>query len=412
MVTDQQVALLRQRQMEGKKQQTAAAMAGMSERSARKWQCGPLPSETKTERRWRTRPDPFDGIWEEEILPLLRGEAAGRLRATTIIEWLEEKSPGRFSASQLRTLQRRLQDWRALNGPDQEVYFPQEHPPGREAQLDFTHCNSLGVTIGGRRYRHLLFQLVLSHSGWRYAEVVAGETFLALKQGLQNALWELGGAPQVIRSDNSSALTHEIKRSRGRALNDNYAELLEHYGLEATLINSGESHENGVAEQAHYRLKDALDQALMLRGSRDFDSAESYTGFVRKVVERRNRLVQGKLEQERPRLQCLPQLRCRSTSTTRPGCASGAPSRQPDGPTPYPPGSSGRRCRYACTPSVWKCTTRATWWNAWSGCAVKGRPTSITATSSAPPVVAEGRPGCASPGPSPATASGSRCFPP
>ena len=194
----------------------------------------------------------------------------------------------------------------ALNGPDQEVYFPQEHPPGREAQLDFTHCNSLGVTIGGRRYRHLLFQLVLSHSGWRYAEVVAGETFVSLKQGLQNALWELGGAPQVIRSDNSSALTHEIKRSRGRALNDNYAELLEHYGLEATLINSGESHENGVAEQAHYRLKDALDQALMLRGSRDFDSAESYTGFVRKVVERRNRLVQGKLEQERPRLQCLP----------------------------------------------------------------------------------------------------------
>ena len=292
--------------MEGKKQQTAAAMAGMSERSARKWQCGPLPSETKQERRWRTRPDPFDGVWEEEILPLLRGEAAGRLRATTIIEWLEEKFPGRFSASQLRTLQRRLQDWRALNGPDQEVYFPQEHPPGREAQLDFTRGNSLGVTIGGRRYRHLLFQLVLSHSGWRYAEVVAGETFLALKQGLQNALWELGGAPRVIRSDNTSALTHEIKRSRGRALNDNYAELLDHYGLESTLINSGESHENGVAEQAHYRLKDALDQALMLRGSRDFDSAESYTGFVGKVVERRNRLVQGKLEEERPLLQCLP----------------------------------------------------------------------------------------------------------
>ena len=160
MVTDQQVAILRQRQMEGKKQQTSAAMAGMSERSARKWQCGPLPSESKTGRRWRTRPDPFDGVWAEEILPLLEGEAAGKLRATTIIDWLEEQHPGRFSASQLRTLQRRLQDWRALNGPDQEVYFPQEHPPGREAQLDFTHCNSLGVTVGRRPYRHLLFQLV------------------------------------------------------------------------------------------------------------------------------------------------------------------------------------------------------------------------------------------------------------
>ena len=271
MVTDQQVAILRQRRMEGKTQQTAAAMAGMSERSARKWQCGPFPSETKTERRWRTRPDPFDGVWEEEILPLLQGEAAGRLRATTIIEWLEEQHPGRLSASQLRTLQRRLQDWRALNGPDQEVYFPQEHPPGREAQIDFTHCNSLGVTIGGRSYRHRLFQLVLSHSGWRYAEVATGETFLALKQGLQNALWELGGTPRVIRSDNTSALTHEMRRSRGRELNDNYAELLDHYGLESTRINAEESHENGVAEQAHYRLKDAIGQALMLRGSRDFN---------------------------------------------------------------------------------------------------------------------------------------------
>ena len=314
-----------------------------------------------------TRPDPFDGVWEEEILPLLRGEAAGRLRATTIIDWLEEKFPGRFSASQLRTLQRRLQDWRALNGPDQEVYFPQEHPPGREAQLDFTHCNSLGVTVGGRPYRHLLFQLVLSHSGWRYAEVATGETFLALKQGLQNALWELGGAPRVIRSDNTSAATHEMRRSRGRALNDSYAELLDHYGLESTRINSGESHENGVAEQAHFRLKDAIDQALMLRGSRDFSSLDEYTCFIRKVVDRRNRLVQEKLEQERPHLRPLPpapvpeyvnhQARVRKWST----------SRQWAGPTPFPHGSSGRRCRAGCTPGTWKCTTRATWWNGWSG---------------------------------------------
>ena len=147
---------------------------------------------------------------------------------------------------------------------------------------------------------------MLSHSGWRYAEVVAGETFLALKQGLQKALWALGGAPLAIRSDNISALTHEMKRSPGRTFNDSYAELLDHYGLCSTLINAGESHENGVAEQAHYRLKDALDQALMLWGSRDFDTAESYTGFVRKVVDRRNRLLWGKLAQERPHLQLLP----------------------------------------------------------------------------------------------------------
>ena len=314
--------------MEGKTQQTAAAVAGMRERSVRKWQCGPLPSETKTERRWRTRPDPFDGVWEEEILPLLQDEAAGRLRATTIIEWLEERHPGRFSASQLRILQRRLQDWRVLNAPDQEVYFPQEHPPGREAQIDFTHCNSLGVTIGGRSYRHRLFQLVLSHSGWRYAEVVAGETFLALKQGLQNALWELGGVPRVIRSDNTSALTHEIKRSRGRELNDSYAELLDYYGLRPTLINSGESHENGVAEQAHYRLKDAIDQALMLRGCRDFDTVDDYANFVRQMVDR-DAIAWWRGSWSRSCFAYAPchQLPCRNTSTTSPRCASGAPFR-------------------------------------------------------------------------------------
>ena len=72
--------------MEGKSQETAAAMDGMGVRSARKWQEGPLPSGSKRERRWRTRTDPFEGVWEEEIEPLLRDEAARGLRATTIIE--------------------------------------------------------------------------------------------------------------------------------------------------------------------------------------------------------------------------------------------------------------------------------------------------------------------------------------
>ena len=136
-------------------------------------------------------------------------------------------------------------------------------------------------------------------------QVAAGETFLALQQGLQNALWTLGGVPEVVRSDNTSAATHELRSSRGRALNDNYAALLDHYGLRSTRINPGQSHENGVAEHAHYRLKDAIDQALILRGSRDFDTADDYASFVRQMVERRNRLVQGKLEQE---LLCLGSL--------------------------------------------------------------------------------------------------------
>ena len=113
----------------------------MSVRSARRCQAEwPIAVAGNRQHRWRTRPDPFDGVWEDEVEPLLRNDPTGKLKATTIIDWLGEQHPGRFSASQLRTLQRRLQDWRALHGPEREVYFPQEHPPGREAQFDFTHC--------------------------------------------------------------------------------------------------------------------------------------------------------------------------------------------------------------------------------------------------------------------------------
>ena len=169
------------------------------------------------------------------------------------------------------------------------MYFQQDHPPGREAQVDFTHCTELRVTIGGEPFRHLLFHLVLSHSGWRYAEVCFGETFGALVQGLQGALWELGGVPRVVRTDNLSAATHDLKNSSGRAMNARYEAVLTHYGVESTRINPRSSHENGVVEQGHRRLKNALDQALILRGSRDFESEYEYRQFVRGVVDRRNR---------------------------------------------------------------------------------------------------------------------------
>ena len=137
MVTGQQVRRLRQKLMQGKTQEAAAAAAGMSVRSAGKWQRGLLPAERKSPRTWRTRPDPFTGIWNDVIEPLLRRDPESALQATTVLDWLEERYPGRFSPAQLRTLQRRLRDWRALHGPEQEVFFPQVHPPGREAQMGF-----------------------------------------------------------------------------------------------------------------------------------------------------------------------------------------------------------------------------------------------------------------------------------
>ena len=153
MITDRQVVLMRQKLMKGKTQQAAGAASGMSERSVRNWSKGPLPSEKKKDmRRQRTRPDPLAGVWEQDIEPLLRADIEGVLSAPTVLEWLDGRHPGRFGRSHLRTLQRRMRDWRALHGPDREVYFEQKHPPGREAQMDFTHCGELGVTIGGEPF--------------------------------------------------------------------------------------------------------------------------------------------------------------------------------------------------------------------------------------------------------------------
>jgi hypothetical protein len=305
MITDQQVRRLRQKIMEQRTQEAAAFAAGMSVRSARTWQTGPLPSEKRKRRDWRTRIDPFVDVWAE-IEPLLRRDRDGILMATTILDWLEEKYPGRFSTGQVRSLQRRFRDWRAVNGPDQEVFFPQQHPPGREAQLDFTHGQELQVTIAGEPFAHLLFEFVLSYSGWRYVDLARGETLEALVKGLQNALWTLGGVPEVVRSDNLSAATHELRYSRGRMFNEHYGAVLSHYGIRPTTTNANAPNENGVAEQAHYRLKSALDQALFLRGSRDFSTTAAYMNFVREVVQKRNQRLLPQFSLERQALKPLP----------------------------------------------------------------------------------------------------------
>jgi len=307
MVTDEQVRLLRQKRMEGKTQETAAAMAGMGVRTARKWESGPVPSEAKSPRTWCTREDPFAEVWDKDVVPLLEADKDSALQATTIMDELDELYPGKFKPGQVRTLQRRIRDWRALYGPDREVFFEQEHPPGREAAIDFTCCNSLDVTIAGVAFAHLLFVFKLSFSGWTWVRLAFSETFEALVGGLQGALWALGGVPGVIRSDNLSAATHELKRTGGRALNRRYKDVLDHYDTTSTRITPGLSHENGVVEKANDLVKRDLEQALILRGSRDFKDADEYIDFVRGVIGRsRNRHVQDKLAVEREHLKALP----------------------------------------------------------------------------------------------------------
>lgn len=292
--------------MEGKTLEAAAAAAGVSERSARTWQEGPLPTAAQAGRDWRTRPDPFAEIWDVEVVPLLEADDKRVLRGTTILEFLQERHPGRFVAGQRRTLQRRLRDWRALHGPTKEVFFEQKHVPGREAAVDFTHATELGVTIAGIALVHMLFEFVLSFSGWLWVGLAFGETYEALVSGIQGALWALGGATEVLRSDNLSAATHELKKTGGRTLVPRFRSVLEHYDMRSTRIQPGESHENGVVEQRHYQTKRALAEALVIRGSHDFAKREDYEAFVQDIVERHNRKVADVFAVERASLKPLP----------------------------------------------------------------------------------------------------------
>jgi hypothetical protein len=287
----------------------------MSERSAYTWKQGALPSEAKEPRAWRTRPDPFASVWDEHVVPLLREDANGELEATTVLAELRRRHGDEaYGPAQLRTLQRRMQQWRALHGPGKEVMFEQVHPPGREGAFDFTDASELGVTIAGQVFAHLLFQFILSFSKWRWVGLAFSETFEALVRGLQDALWDLGGVPAVWRSDNLSAATHQIPGG-GRELNRRFAAVLEHYGASSTRIEPGRSHENGGVEKGHDTLKSALNQALLVRGSRDFASVEKYMSFVGDIRDRLNAPRAERLAEERKHLRPLPSTRMPDYST-------------------------------------------------------------------------------------------------
>jgi hypothetical protein len=309
MVTQKQVRLLRQKMREGKTIASSAAAAGMSERSAYAWKEGSLPGDTRTPRSWRTRPDPLAAIWEREVVPLLVADEEGILEGTTVLAEIQQRHGTEYGPSQLRTLQRRMHEWRTLHGAGKAVMFEQRHEAGREGAFDFTDASELGITIAGQVFDHLLFHFVLSFSKWRWIGLAFSETFEALVRGMQGALWELGGVPRIWRSDNLSAATHAIGGG-ARELNKRFEGVLDHYGAKSTRIVPGESHQNGGVEKAHDVLKSALRQALFLRGNRDFESVAVYMQLVAKVREKLNEAKSSALfEQERGQLLSLPALR-------------------------------------------------------------------------------------------------------
>ncbi len=305
ITTDKQVRRLLKLSKEGLPLSTLAAKAGVDVKTARKYmKLGRLPSQMNAPRDWRTHEDAFADTWPD-VEALLK-EAPG-LQALTIFQDLQRRHPGKFQDGQLRTLQRRIRVWRGLYGPGQEVYFPQTHHPGRISQSDFTWMKSLDITIAGQMFPHLLYHFVLTYSNWEYVEVCFSESFESLSSGLQNALWTLGGVPESHRTDHLGAATFggEEREDFGA----HYLALMRHYGIRPTMNNAGESHENGDVEQAHYRIKQRVDQALLLRGSRDFPNRAEYESFLRCIFTAKNRNRSKRFEEELAELKPLPAYR-------------------------------------------------------------------------------------------------------
>jgi hypothetical protein len=315
MVTDQQVRRLFKLVQTEQNFGIAAIKAGMDEKTARKYRMlGKLPSELAKRQTWRTRKDPFEDAWSAIKLML---EINPGLEAKTLFEDLQRRHPGQFADGQLRTLQRRIKIWRASEGPPKEVFFTQIHTPGQLGQSDFTSMNKLGITIGGQPFDHLIYHFVLTYSNWETGTICFSESFESLSEGLQNALWKLGGVPEDHRTD---CLTTAVqKTSHPDDFTRRYQDLLDHYGLTGCKTNPNSPHENGDVEQRHHRFKRAVDQSLLLRNSRDFTDRHEYERFLRRLFEQLNAGRKGRFLEEHAVLHRLPKHRidaCKTSTTT------------------------------------------------------------------------------------------------
>ena len=302
-VTDQQMRLfmtLRQTHSVP----VAAAKAGISQATGYRLQAAPtLPSQNKSP-RGRRRPDPLADIFDMEVVPLLVSSPG--LRPVAVYEELLRRHPD-LGTGIRRTLERRIRAWRAEHGAEQEVIFRQLHVPGKMSLSDFTAMGKLGVTVAGAVLDHRLYHFRLAYSGFEHAHVVlGGESYVALAEGLQNALWALGGVPQEHRTDSLSAAFKNLDKSAQADLTDRVDDLCRHYGMTPTRNTKGVAHENGSVEGPHGHLKRAIEDALIMRGSRDFEDLAAYRQFIDEIVGRINARNAKRIDMERPGLRPLP----------------------------------------------------------------------------------------------------------
>lgn len=304
-ITNRQVDIYMNARQQGSTQEVAAAKSGISVRSGSDIENNKRQDPKAQRRYWRTRTDPLASVWEAELEPLLN--ASPRLQAITLLEHLQSKYPGKFEDNILRTLQRRVKEWRALKGPDKEVMFRQEHFAGRLGLSDFTQLKQTTITIAGEVFNHLLYHFRLIYSKWSYLKVtVGGESYSALAEGLHEALNRLGGSPAEHRTDSLSAAYKNLSQDEQRDITERYQQLCAHYGMKATRNNRGQSHENGGIESPHGHLKRRIEQAFILRGSNDFSSIEAYQSFIDEVVKQHNQRNATSIHLEKPTLNQLP----------------------------------------------------------------------------------------------------------
>jgi hypothetical protein len=313
----------------GLSQQLAADAVGISVRSAQRIDRGELQPEGQQQRQgrhWRTRADPLAEVWDSVLVPMLN--KAPELEPQTLLLHLEQLFPGQEWFRRRRTLQRRVEQWKALHGPGRDVMFLQHHQPGVLGISDFTLLKGMPITIAGAVFEHRLFHFRLPYSGWCHVEVIhGGESFVALAEALQNALALCGGVPAEHRTDSLSACFRNRDGSYAGVYTSRYSELCAHLGVIATRNNRGVAHENGAIEGPHRHWKHRLEQQLLQRGSRDFQTEAEYRQLVARVTASFNSRyeVAGRLEIERLHLQPLPverfadydplTVRVRSTST-------------------------------------------------------------------------------------------------
>lgn len=297
LATDAQVRKLMEEMTKHGKIGLASVRAGLDRKTGRKYVAeGRLPSELKKPRWWRTREDPFAEDWPAIIARLAE---APELEAKTVFELLlaDPTNVNKYEPSQLRTLQRRVREWRATAGPDKEVFFAQVHRAGDALQTDFTSGNELKVTVAGQFFEHLICHVVLPFSNWEWVTICRSESMMALRRGVQSAVFRLGRVANWHQTDNSTAATHELS-SKKRDFNEEYRGFITHLGMKPRTIEPGQSHQNGDIEAANGAFKRRVEQHLIVRGSRDFESVDVYESWLQSVAEKANRLRAPKVNEE------------------------------------------------------------------------------------------------------------------